>query len=480
MNRIIVFLVLLIVLIAALAFGWWAYTLPGKVTVPIGTEEISIKSGAAVALVLALSGIMAAAWWIISGIFVLPGRIARSRRQSKSRKANAALTEGLLAAEAGDAEAALKLARKAAKHAEDERLKLLLEARAAEANDDWAGAERAWSQLTRLPGGQLAGLRGSAMAASERGDQLTAETRAREALGLKSSADWPFNSLFDLQVSKGEWEKALDTLTTGERRGMIRGDGLRRRRAVLLTAHAVGMPHDRKSEAQKALAEAIRSAPGFPPAAFHGAKALMVDGKAKAAQGVLELGWKARPHPALAQLSRRLVPQDTQANIAQRLQALIAAQPNHRESKILMAEIAMDKGDWVGAIRSLALLVEENPTARLCLLMERALKGYGDQSEAARWGRMAVSASREPDWSDIDPKGNAFDFDKQGWARLVYAFGDVGDLVHPRYESYGRELEAGRVPALPGPELEEDARLDAPKAPDRPLSPPLDYASDDD
>jgi HemY protein len=240
------------------------------------------------------------------------------------------------------------------------------------------------------------------------------------------------------------------------------------------------MPHDRKSEAQKALAEAIRSAPGFPPAAFHGAKALMVDGKAKAAQGVLELGWKARPHPALAQLSRRLVPQDTQANIAQRLQALIAAQPNHRESKILMAEIAMDKGDWVGAIRSLALLVEENPTARLCLLMERALKGYGDQSEAVRWGRMAVSASREPDWSDIDPKGNAFDFDKQGWARLVYAFGDVGDLVHPRYESYGRELEAGRVPALPGPELEEDARLDAPKAPDRPLSPPLDYASDDD
>ena len=89
---------------------------------------------------------------------------------------------------------------------------------------------------------------------------------------------------------------------------------------------------------KKALAEAIRSAPGFPPAAFHGAKALMVDGKAKAAQGVLELGWKARPHPALAQLSRRLVPQDSQENIAQRLQALIAAQPNHRESKILMAD----------------------------------------------------------------------------------------------------------------------------------------------
>ena len=42
--------------------------------------------------------------------------------------------------------------------------------------------------------------------------------------------------------------------------------------------------------------------------------------------------------------------------------------------------------------RILALLVEENPTARLCLLMERALKGYGDLGEAQRWGRMAVSA----------------------------------------------------------------------------------------
>ena len=108
MNRIIVFLVLLLLVIGALAFGWWAYTLPGKVTIPVGAEEISIKSGAAVALVLALSGLMAAAWWVVSGIFVLPGRISRSRKRSKSRKANAALTEGLLAAEAGDADAALK------------------------------------------------------------------------------------------------------------------------------------------------------------------------------------------------------------------------------------------------------------------------------------------------------------------------------------------------------------------------------------
>jgi HemY protein len=478
MNRIFLFILILVIIAGGALIGFWAVNLPGSVVINDSRGElVSLHTGVAAIALIVFGGLVAAVWWVISGLFVLPGKIGRARQTNRARKANMALTEGLLAAEAGDSVHALKLARKAVKHAEDERLKLLLEARAAEANDDWAGAERAWGQLTRLPGGQLAGLRGSAMAAAERGDQSTAEARAREALGLKSNADWPFNSLFDLQVARGEWNKALETLAIGEKRGLISGDSLRRRRAVLHTAGAVGLPHDRKQEAQKALAEAIRAAPGFPPAAWHGARHLMIDGKEKAAQGVLELGWKARPHPALAQLSRRLVPQDARENIATRLQALVETHPSHRESRILSAELAMDRADWVEAVKSLALLVEENPTGRLCLLMERALKGYGDHDEAQRWGRMAASASREADWSDIDPKGNAFDFAQRDWSRLVYAFGDVGDLVHPRYETYGRELEAGRVLAIAGP---EDDKIAPPRAPSDRLTPPLDYAEDDD
>ena len=478
MNRILLFIGVVTLLVLGALFAWWAFQLPGEVVVRDATGElISFKSWLAALIMLILGGGIAIAWWLLSGIFVLPGKLGKSRQRVRSRKANSALAEGLLAAEAGDSKTALKLAKKAAKHGDDERLKLLLEARAAECNDDWAGAERAWGQLTRLPGGQLAGLRGSATAASERGDQITAEARAREALGLKSSADWPFNSLFDLQVSKGEWDKAIETLSIGEKRGIVTGESVKRRRAVLHTARAVAMPPERKQDAQKGLAEAIRSAPTFPPAAWHGARHLMLDGKLKAAQGVLELGWKARPHPALAQLARRLVEDDTREAIAARLKALIATNPAHRESRVLEAETAMDRADWVNAVKALAALVEENPTARLCLLLERALKGYGDAEEAKRWGRMAVSASREADWSDIDPKGAAFDYATRDWSRMVYAFGDVGELVHPRYETYGRELEAGRVMALPKP---ADEKLAPPKAPTGPLTPPLDYASEDD
>jgi len=476
MSRFFLFFFVIILVMAGAALSWWAFSLPGEVTFPVGEEIVAVRSGVAAIFVALLGALIALVWWLATGILVLPGRISKARRLARTRKANAALAEGLLAAEGGDSKVALKLARRAMRHAEDERLKLLLEARAAEANDDWAGAERAWGLLTRLPGGQLAGLRGAATAASERGDQLTAENRAREALALKSDADWPFNSLFDLQVSKGDWDKAIETLTLGEKRALIEGISVKRRRAVLHAAKAVNLPYTDKQIAQKTLGEAIRCAPDFPPAAYHGARFLMTDGKFKAAQGVLELGWKARPHPALAQLSRRLVPQDSRFNIAARLKGLADSNPGHRESRILIAEIAMDSADWVAAIKALALLVEENPTARLCLLMERALKGYGDPVEAQRWGRMAASASREADWSDIDPKGNAFDYDRAGWSRMVYAFGDVGDLVHPRYETYGRELEAGRVLALP---LADEGLL-TPKAPQGPLTQPLDYAPDDD
>lgn len=467
------FLIILLAGVAALV-GYWLYSLEGTVEIAVPGTTASLPVGLALLLGVVAGGVVAVIWWVLAGLVTLPWTLGRARSDAKTKKANKALAEGLLAAEAGDSRAALRLAKKADKYAEDDRLKLLLEARAAEAGEDWSEAERAWSQLMRLPGGQLAGLRGAAAAAIERGDAGVAETRARAALDLKSGADWPFNSLFDLQVNQGRWEAALETLALGEKRHLIIGDRLRRRRAVVLTAHAAMLGAHARHTAQKALADAIRIAPEFPPAAWHGARHLMIDGKIKPAQGVLELAWKARPHPALAQLARRLEANGDEKSVRTRLEALIGANPGHRESRILKAELAMDDGRYVDSVRELALLIEEKPTARLSLLMERALKGYGDTGEAERWARMAATAAREADWSDIDPRGGAFDFAHGDWARMVYAFGDTGELVHPRHERFARELEAGKTVALPAPE--EPAIAARPRDP---TTPPLDYAPKD-
>jgi HemY protein len=471
---IVLFLILLVIIVLLVGILIYrASSLPGGVTVDLGSAgSFEFDAVLSILLLVGIGALSAFLIWLIFSLLSSPWKFKNARKASKTKKANKALAEGLLAAEAGDAPLAKKLSKKAAQHADDDRLKLLLEARAAEVSDDWSGAERAWGQLARLPGGQLAGLRGAASAASARGDTLSAEARAREALELKSGADWPFNSLFDSQVAAGNWTAALTTLTTGEKRGQITGDSLRRRRAVLFTARASVLQNSERKEAQQLLAEAIRSAPGFPPAAWHGARQLMIDNKVKAAQGVLELGWKARPHPALAQLARRIDSDGDTESIAKRLQALINVNPDHRESRILTAELAMGKKDWLGAVKTLALLVEENPTARLCLLLEKALQGYGDPTEADRWGRMAVTASREPEWSDLDPKGGAFNYSPRDWSRLVYAFGDAGKLVHPRYEASERELDASKPIALPAP-VSSSQRPQTPSA--DVMTQPLDY-----
>ena len=481
MKRIFIVLIILALIGGAAAGTLFLNTLPGGITFDLFGFEGSVNLAATVVAIVLLGALMALVWGMFSGLIRLPGKLGRSRRASKIKKANMALADGLLAAEAGDVEVANRLAKKAAAYADDERLKALLEARAAESAGNWIEAERAWAHLARLPGGQLAGLRGTATAAMERGDTNAAEQSALAALELKSGADWPFNSLFDLQVARGDWKSAIETLALGEKRKLIGGDSLRRRRAVLNTAYAAGLPNAERSDAQKALAEAIRAAPGFPPAAWHGARQLLLDKKDKAALGVLELGWKARPHPALAQAVRQMSVGVDKTVLAGRLRRLIEAYPDHYESKVLDAEIAMQGEDWVSAVKTLALLVENEPTGRLCLLMERALKGYGDATEAARWARMAVTASREGDWSDLEPKGGAFNYSPADWARLVYRFGDAGQLVHPRHETFARELDVARATAaLPAPqEATGDTATPNVKLPPGDMGAPLDFVPED-
>ncbi|MEM0985385.1 MAG: heme biosynthesis HemY N-terminal domain-containing protein [Pseudomonadota bacterium] len=477
MIRISTLLIIALVILVVGLGAYWLFTLPGTVSISVPGTTAELSVGLALLLLVSAAMVLAVAWWLLTSFVALPFSLGRARRHARTRKANRALTEGLLAAEAGDAQAALKLARKAGKHAEDDRLKLLLEARAAEASEDWTTAEQAWSQLMRAPGGELAGLRGAAAAAIQRGDTSAAETRAGHALALKSGAEWPFNSLFDLQVNRQEWGAALQTLAIGEKRRLIEGERLKRRRAVLLTALATELTASDRMAAQRALAEALRIAPGFPPAAWFGARHLASDGKIKAAQGLLVLAWKARPHPALSQLCRKLDRGGTVSAQRQRLEDLVAANPGHRESRILQAELAMDAEKWVDAVRVLAVLVEENPTARLCLLMVRALTGYGDAAEAERWAKSAATASREADWSDLDPKGTAFDYSPAEWSRMVYGYGDVGDLLHPRHEAFAKELDASRQLALPAPASDRgDENGGAANTSLPGTAPPLDYA----
>ena len=479
--------VLILIVIATVAVAFWAASSPADVAFSLPGWEGETSRPVLAIMIALLGAVMAVIWGLIAWVFGIPAKLSKGHKQSRVEKARAALADGLIAAEGGDAISAEKQARKVVSltrsGSPDRKLALLLSARAAEAKGDWIEAEKIYAELSREKGAELAGLRGLAAAAVKRGDHNGAAAHSRAAFQLKSKADWPFGSLFELQTKAADWLGAAETLGDGVRRGAIDQESASRRRAVLLTAEAARIRRTDVAEAEKLVLEAMKVSAGFPPAALFAGRLQLAAGRLKKAQSSVETAWRIRPHPALSILWSDLKLGESSEEHSQRILKLASTNPDHRESRILVGEAAIATGDWSKATEVFAPLLEDGATGRLCALMQAVARGRGDDEEAARWSRLAMSAAREPDWSDIDPNGRAFDYSDEDWARMVYTFGDGNVLIHPRYEEYGHELEATSKLSLPPPPKTEETpqvedQTDTVK-PEQAITPPADYATRD-
>jgi HemY protein len=378
-----------------------------------------------------------------------PGRLNKASQRARTRRGQEALALGLIAAEAGEFEDARRHADKAEDLIDEPRLALLLQARAAEVAGDTSGAERAYSGMLQNEDTEVLGRKGLMAAALKRGDRTAARAHAEAALKASKTANWPFQYAFDLAVQAADWEGAIDTLDTGDRRKMIEDKVAKRRRAVLMAALAAKLERERRSDKAAEMAQkAFRMAPAFAPAGALAARLLVGEGKPERAAAILEEAWENGPHPALAHAYRDLMPGESREARAERMAALADKRRDHRESKIVLAELAMERGDWGAAQGALEDAYRENPSSRICILFAQVARGRGDENGARTWLAQAAAAPREPDWSDLDPEGPAFLYDDNDWARLVYVFGDGGQLIHPRMER-GQTDALGPVLALP-------------------------------
>lgn len=442
-------------IVVALVFGaLWLNDVPWRIVLERESQsDLEWNMTQAVAILALLSAVLAFVIAIFAGIFRIPGQIGAMRRRSRTRKGNEALASGILAVEGGDLKSAKRLTQKALSDADDERLALLLDARTAEQEEDWTRAERAYAELSRKPGAHLAGLKGLTGAAVKRGDFAMAIKRAREALDVKGeTGDWPFKSLFEIYVARGEWSEARHVLSVGETKGHIEAAIARRRRAVLLVAEAHEIMSSDPEQSERLLGDALKLAPGFPPAAFHLARLQMSRESIKSAINTLETAWKARPHPALALIAERIDALNG-AGPRKAMTVLVNANKTHRETALLKADLAITEGDWDGAEKALGPLLQGTaPTSRVCRLMEMVSRARNDAVASRDWSEKAAYAPREPEWSDIETDGSAFNYAHEDWARLVYTYGDAEQLIHPRHEGYRAELDVKRNRALPGPE----------------------------
>jgi HemY protein len=442
-------LLLIVAVVAALASWQVISTDQGSVEINWFGTEITTSALFGLLLLVLIIAVALPILRLVMFLMDAPGRLGKVSQRARVRRGQEALALGLIAAEAGEFEEARRQADKAEDLIDEPRLALLLQARSAEVSGDTAGAERAYAGMLQNEDTEVLGRKGLMAAALKRGDRTAARTHAEAALKASKTAVWPFQYAFDLAVQQADWENAIETLDAGDKRKIVEDRIAKRRRAVLMTAQAAKLERERRADKAAEMAQkAFRMAPAFAPAGAMAARLLVGEAKPERAAAILEEAWENGPHPALAHAYRDLVPGETREARAERLRTFAEKRRDHRESKIVLAELAMERGDWGAAQAALEDAYRENPSSRICILFAQVARGRGDENAARTWLAQAAAAPREADWSDLDPEGPAFLYDDSDWARMVYVFGDGGQLVHPRMER-GQNDALGPVLALP-------------------------------
>ncbi len=478
-----------VTLVSALAYGaGMLMETDGGVLVTVAGTEFSLGPLQAVIalvllllllwLVIKLAGLLVAFLRFVNGDETA---LSRYFDRNRERRGFRALSEGMLALASGEGRLAMSKAAKAEKYLRRPELTNLITAQAAEMVGDRTKAEEVYKRLLTDDRTRFVGVRGLLKQKLDGGDTATALKLAEKAFALKPRHEETQDVLLRLQAESGDWKGARKTLGAKLKHGALPRDVHRRRDAVLALSEAREVFDDDASiEAREKAIEANRLSPDLIPAAALGARGYIARGKPRYAARILKKAWEARPHPDLAAAFAEIEPQEKPAERVKRFATLIRLNPDHPESRMLMAELQIAAEDFPAARKALGDLAEKDPTARSLTIMAAIERGTGaDEAVVRGWLTRALTASRGEQWicdnchniqSAWAPVcDNCHGFDTLSWRRPAHA-----EIAMPA----GSEMlplivgeTAGRTPApvpnaMPEPASSpEDAHAPAPGAP---------------
>lgn len=462
MIRIFLYIVLVIVasaLITALT------NLAGFTVVELEGTRIDISTNlliglAVAALIVALFGGGLVTW--LSG---LPARMRRRSYERKRARGMTALTRGLEAVAAGDADDAQRHARQATKTLDEPALTRLLTAQAAQLAGDRETAQAAYTAMLEAPETEFLGLRGLYMHAIQSGDREEARAYAERAFRLRPGAVWAFESVLGLSLERGAWGDALEALTLARQYDVAEGLEYRRMEGALLAAQAYGASDSGDDDqAVKDAEAALKKAPSLTPAAALAAETELKAGRRAKAARILGDAWEAEPHPGLAAVMRRIFAHERPERLQGRLIKLAERKPDHPESRLLLAEVQFEGGDAKAAQETLEPLLTGRPGRRILELMAAITEARFGADAAKGWREKAAAAP-----VDVIPGANGvFHYTTEGWRRLVREYSEHERLAPPPLEVETPEIGAEEVRALltpPEPPAPESAETpDEPSA----------------
>jgi HemY protein len=348
-------------------------------------------------LLLKLLSLLVACWHFLNGDETA---ISRYFNRSRERKGFQALSEGMMALASGEGRVAMSKAAKAEKYLNKPELTNLLVAQAAELAGDRRKAEETYRKLVTNDATRFVGVRGIMKQKLADGDTETARKLAEKAFAMKPKHEETQDVLLRLQALAEDWSGARQTLNAKLKYGSLPRDVHKRRDAVLALSEAKDILADESSiEVQERAIEANKLSPDLIPAAVMAAGSHVRQGRPKLAVRLLKTAWAAQPHPDLASAFAAIEPNETPAARIRRFVDLTRLNPDHPETKMLLAELHIANEDFPEARRALGTLAETEPTARSVTLMAAIEKGSGAADAVVRgWLARALTVSRGPQW----------------------------------------------------------------------------------
>jgi HemY protein len=384
-------LVVLLVGAVVLAVAWVLAGLPGRVTAEIDGFAFEAAAPVAALGLLLLFVILYALLRLIGAIFRLPRSLRARQAARRRRSGDTAVTRALLALAAGEKGDARREASRARRLLGDTPQTLLLAAEAGRLAGREDEAEIAFRALATRGDAAFLGLRGLLRRAIEHEDWAEAAALARQSEEVQPGAAWLRQERARLAVRAGNWSDAL---------ALADADAPK---AALATAAA-----EAETDPVRALRlarQAWQEDPSLAPAALAYASRLRAAGRESRALAAIRHGWSIAPHPDLAAFA--LAPVADNLARMRAAQTLTQANPEHVESRLLLARTALD-AELTGEARRHAEAARDAGVnqRRLWLLLAEIEEAEGGDTEAGRLAqrdalRRAATADRDPVWRCI-------------------------------------------------------------------------------
>jgi HemY protein len=394
MIRVAVYLIV----VGALAFGAaWLADRPGEVVVTWQGWRLETSLMVLCASLLAALVVLTLLWSLLRLLLRSPFLLRTFLGNRRGERAYAAISRGLIAVGAGDADAARKSTLEANRIAPAEPLALLLSAQSAQLAGDREAADRAFRAMASRADTKTLGLHGLFIEAHRREDIVSARAYAEEAARGSAALGWAGRAVLEFRSATGDWAGALALLERHKR--TLGKDSYQRQRAVMLTARAFAAEEADRDNAKAFALEAVKLAPTLVPAAALAGRLLAEAGDPRKAARVVEKAWRANPHPELAQAYADVRLGDTVRDRLKRIEALAKKVPGHIEGALATARAAIDAHEFAKARAALASHLKA-PTRRVALLMaalERAERN--DEGRAREWMARALNAAPDPAWT---------------------------------------------------------------------------------